>query len=102
MFINMWSGPRCCSTALMYSFGQRRDTVVHDEPLYAAWLTLTGAARPYRDQVAAARRGASLARSLASLPPHWPPFSPLLLRPLTAACLFPLRRPQLSRHPEHC
>ena len=51
MLFNIWSGPRCCSTALMYSFAQRTDTVVEDEPLYAAYLTLTGASRPYTDQV---------------------------------------------------
>lgn len=51
MLFNVWSGPRCCSTALMYSFAQRTDTVVEDEPLYAAYLSLTGASRPYTEQV---------------------------------------------------
>ena len=36
--IAMWSGPRNVSTALMYSFAQRQDCVVWDEPYYAAWL----------------------------------------------------------------
>ncbi len=36
--INLWSGPRNVSTALMYSFAQRRDTKVFDEPLYAHYL----------------------------------------------------------------
>lgn len=49
--INCWSGPRCCSTSLMYSFAQRTDTVVLDEPLYANYLNLTGVPRPYREQV---------------------------------------------------
>eukprot|EP00967_Tisochrysis_lutea_P051325 scaffold63366_cov17-Tisochrysis_lutea.AAC.1 len=29
------TGPRCCSTSLMYAFAQREDTVAYDEPLYA-------------------------------------------------------------------
>jgi hypothetical protein len=49
--INCWSGPRCCSTSLMYSFAQRDDTCVLDEPLYASYLKLTGVQRPYLDQV---------------------------------------------------
>jgi hypothetical protein len=36
--IQLWSAPRCSSTALMYSFAQRVDTTVVDEPMYAAWL----------------------------------------------------------------
>jgi hypothetical protein len=36
--INLWSGPRNVSTALMYSFAQRADTRVVDEPLYAHYL----------------------------------------------------------------
>lgn len=34
----LWSGPRNISTALMYSFAQRKDTKVIDEPLYAYYL----------------------------------------------------------------
>jgi hypothetical protein len=41
--INVWSGPRNISTALMYSFAQRGDTRVFDEPLYAHYLTHTDA-----------------------------------------------------------
>jgi hypothetical protein len=37
--ICLWSGPRNISTALMYSFAQRNDTVVYDEPLYAHYLS---------------------------------------------------------------
>lgn len=36
--ICLWSGPRNISTALMYSFAQRGDTRVFDEPLYAYYL----------------------------------------------------------------
>jgi hypothetical protein len=41
--INVWSGPRNVSTALMYSFRQRPDTRVVDEPLYAHYLATTSA-----------------------------------------------------------
>ena len=41
--IAMWSGPRNLSTALMRSFGNRRDVAaVMDEPFYAAYLQATG------------------------------------------------------------
>lgn len=36
--IQLWSGPRNVSTALMYSFAQRADTKVFDEPLYGYYL----------------------------------------------------------------
>ena len=39
------------STSLMYSFAQRPDAAVYDEPLYAHHLVVTGEDRPYRDQV---------------------------------------------------
>ncbi len=41
--ICLWSGPRNISTTLMYSFAQRRDTKVYDEPLYAHYLSKTDA-----------------------------------------------------------
>lgn len=41
--ICLWSGPRNISTALMYSFAQRSDTKVFDEPLYAHYLNETDA-----------------------------------------------------------
>lgn len=41
--ICLWSGPRNISTALMYSFAQRSDTKVVDEPLYAHYLHSTNA-----------------------------------------------------------
>ena len=37
--IMLWSSPRNISTALMYSFAQRSDTKVFDEPFYAYYLT---------------------------------------------------------------
>ncbi len=49
--IAMWSGPRNISSALMRSWGNRSDTVVCDEPLYAHYLITTGAAHPGADEV---------------------------------------------------
>ncbi len=51
--ICLWSGPRNISTALMYSFAQRSDTAVIDEPLYAHYLHVTGAVHPGREAVLA-------------------------------------------------
>ncbi|HSJ28759.1 MAG TPA: sulfotransferase family protein [Acidimicrobiia bacterium] len=39
----VWCGPRTISTALMYSFAQRSDTTVVDEPLYGHYLRVTAA-----------------------------------------------------------
>ena len=44
--IAMWSGPRNISTALLRSWGNRPDTVVRDEPLYAHYLAVTGVEHP--------------------------------------------------------
>ena len=49
----LWSGPRNVSTALMYSFAQRPDTKVVDEPLYGHFLRVTGTVHPGRDEVMA-------------------------------------------------
>ncbi len=49
--ICLWSGPRNISTALMYAFGQRSDTEIIDEPLYAHYLHVTGAMHPGREEV---------------------------------------------------
>lgn len=49
--IHSWSAPRSLSTSLMYSFAQRDDTEVLDEPLYANFLRVTGAERPYREEL---------------------------------------------------
>jgi hypothetical protein len=51
--INLWSGPRNLSTALMYSFAQRSDTRVVDEPLYGHYLRVSGAEHPGRELVLA-------------------------------------------------
>ena len=53
--IAMWSGPRNLSTALMYSFGNRADFAVVDEPFYAHYLRETGLAHPMRNDVLASQ-----------------------------------------------
>src|SRR5438132_1021698 len=49
--IAMWSGPRNISTALLRSWGNRPDTFVCDEPLYAHYLLQTGVPHPGADEV---------------------------------------------------
>jgi hypothetical protein len=51
----MWSGPRNISTAMMRAWENRPDTVVVDEPLYAAYLARTGLDHPVRDEVMASQ-----------------------------------------------
>ena len=52
--IAMWSGPRNISTAMMRAWGNRADTIVLDEPLYAFYLTATGKQHPMAEEVIAA------------------------------------------------
>ena len=52
--IAMWSGPRNISTAMMRAWENRPDCAVSDEPLYAAYLAMSGADHPGRDEVIAA------------------------------------------------
>ena len=52
--IAMWSGPRNISTALMRAWGNRPDTIVIDEPLYAFYLGATGKRHPVAEEVMAA------------------------------------------------
>lgn len=49
--ICLWSSPRNVSTALMYSFAQRPDTIVIDEPLYAHYLRVSGSNHPGKEDV---------------------------------------------------
>ena len=51
IYLNLISGPRNISTALMYSFAQRSDTEVVDEPFYAVYLAKTGANHPGKEEV---------------------------------------------------
>ena len=63
--IHLWSGPRCVSTSLMYSFSQRCDTQCIDEPLYAHYLRRTGFTRPYQQDLFASQEkdgGAAMAK----------------------------------------
>lgn len=53
--INMWSSPRNLSTAMMYSWRERADTTVFDEPIYAHYLRVTGRRHPGDDDVLAAQ-----------------------------------------------
>ena len=53
--VAMWSGPRNISTAMMRAFENRPDTVVVDEPLYAAYLDRTGIDHPAREEVIASQ-----------------------------------------------
>ena len=47
--IFLWSGPRNISTTLMYSFSQRSDTKVFDEPLYGYYLSNSNANKYHPD-----------------------------------------------------
>jgi len=47
----VWSGPRNIWTALMRSWENRDDSLVVDEPLYAAYLSSTGIDHPGREQI---------------------------------------------------
>src|SRR3954466_11759492 len=51
--IAMWSGPRNISTAMMRAWGNRPDTFVCDEPLYAHYLQTTGRDHPGAAEVIA-------------------------------------------------
>lgn len=53
--VAMWSGPRNISTAMMRAFENRPDTLVVDEPLYAAYLGRTGIDHPGREEVIASQ-----------------------------------------------
>ena len=52
--ISLWTGPRNVSTALMYSFAQRSDTRVVDEPYYGHYLRVSGSEHPGDEEVMAA------------------------------------------------
>ena len=53
MRIAMWSGPRNLSTAMMYSFGNRSDFAIWDEPFYAPYLAKTGLDHPMAAEIIA-------------------------------------------------
>lgn len=68
----LWSGPRNVSTALMYSFAQRADSQVVDEPLYGHYLRVSGAEHPGRDEVMTAMNceGDTVMRNILESPPQ--------------------------------
>ena len=70
--VAMWSGPRNISTAMMRAFENRPDTVVVDEPLYAAYLARTGIGHPVREAVIASQP-TDLATAVAGLSAPPPP-----------------------------
>jgi hypothetical protein len=49
--LNLISSPRNLSTALMYSFAQRKDTQVIDEPFYAHYLSCTDINHPGKEEI---------------------------------------------------
>ncbi len=49
--IHLWANPRNISTAIMYSFAQRNDMSVVDEPFYASYLKKTGLDHPGRQEI---------------------------------------------------
>ena len=53
--IQCWSGPRNISTALMYSWRQRADTTVVDEPLYAHYLSHDDRGHPGVEEILASQ-----------------------------------------------
>ena len=70
--VAMWSGPRNISTAMMRAWGNRDDTVVVDEPLYAHYLNVTRKPHPGAEEVIAAqvdRPFAALDREARAQPP---------------------------------
>jgi Sulfotransferase domain len=70
--VAMWSGPRNISTAMMRAWENRLDTVVVDEPLYAAYLARTGIDHPARDE-GIASQPTDLAAAVADLSAPLPP-----------------------------
>ncbi|HXW44309.1 MAG TPA: hypothetical protein VEL03_05960 [Streptosporangiaceae bacterium] len=83
--IAMWSGPRTVSTALMRSFGNRPDTAVADEPLYAYYLKQSGVDHPGRDEI------------IASMPADWR----VVLDELARAPLPPGKSVYYQKHMTH-
>lgn len=77
MRIAMWSGPRNLSTAMMYSFGNRPDFAVWDEPFYAPYLAATGIDHPMAAEIIAAHESDPVkvaSRCLGAIPDQKPHF----------------------------
>lgn len=56
MILNLISSPRNVSTALMYSFANRKDMFAVDEPFYAYYLEKTGALHPGREEIISSQK----------------------------------------------
>jgi hypothetical protein len=103
--ISVWSGPRNISTALMYSFHQRHDTTVVDEPLYAHYLARSGVDHPGREEVLATqdRDGEAVIRDVilgsVATPVFFIKNMAHHLRGLDWSFLAELRNVILTRHP---
>ncbi len=67
--VNLWSGPRNISTAMMRAFENRPDCIVLDEPFYGVYLAATGLDHPLRTE------------TLAAWPTDWRRVVAALLRP---------------------
>lgn len=74
--LNLLSGPRNVSTALMYSFAERSDTAVVDEPLYGHYLRLTEAPQPHWQELLEVldQDGEKVVREVILSPPDQPVF----------------------------
>lgn len=73
----MWSGPRNLSTAMMYSFGNRADFAVWDEPFYAPYLAATGFDHPMAGDIMTAHEtdpAKVAARCIDTIPKQKPHF----------------------------
>ena len=84
----MWSGPRNISTALMRAWGNRPDTAVCDEPLYAHYLQQTGLDHPGAAEVIA-RHEPDLRKAVAGLVGEVPGGKPIYYQKHMAHHLLP-------------
>ena len=99
--IAMWSGPRNISTAMMRSWGNRPDTAVVDEPLYAHYLAATGRAHPGAAEVIAAGP-ADVSRAVAALLGPVPGGKPVFYQKHMAHHLLPDMNRGWLRRLTHC
>ena len=69
IIIHLWCCPRTLSTATLYSFSRRPDTIAIDEPLYAHYLDRNPElSRPYREKLLQEhnKRGAEVLQQLST------------------------------------
>jgi hypothetical protein len=99
--IAMWSGPRNISTAMMRAWGNRPDTFVCDEPLYAHYLLSTGVDHPGRDEVIA-HHESDWERATAQLIGPVPGGKPIYYQKHMSHHLLPGRPRGWMEHLTHC